>query len=232
MKTLKTILVATSFICGLLASVNSANATPSNCNDPSGSLVQNCGPDDNTSLSGGWWGPPQDSSFFARGNAPGHEPDASYTWDFNNVAMSGGASLVGSFTTNSAGTLLTFDIAVDGPPGGYLFMTGIPSDYITESGPTTFQIHNNAANWITFTFANSLSSSLSSDDITFSEFEWGDGPGSPYYSGNSGDADQVPEPASLMLLGSGLLALCFFARGRKAFTQASSLLSVRSFPFL
>jgi len=205
---MKTFFIATALLGGLLASTSTAIATPSQCNDRSGSLVQNCDADDTTNLSGGWFALAQD---FASGNVrDGHAPDAPYTWNLENVVMSGGASLVGSFTTNGAGTLLTFDISVDGPPGGYHFQTGIPSDYITQSGPTTFQIHNNPANWITFTFGSPLSGSLFADNIIFSEFEWQDGPGSPYYSGNSGEADQVPEPASLILLGSGLLALGFF----------------------
>jgi hypothetical protein len=57
----------------------------------------------------------------------------------DNVTMSDGTSLEGSFATNAAGDLLTSDIAVVGGPygvnGGSQLQTGIAADFIVSSGP-------------------------------------------------------------------------------------------------
>jgi opacity protein-like surface antigen len=143
------------------------------------------------------------------------------TWDLQNVTMSGGTSLKGYITTDDSGNLLSYNVAmVGGPYGGgigYLFQTGIPTDYIVTGGPMDFRVANGGASYFLLDLADALSSALYTDDVDFSEF-YCLACGQYVVEGETGRLVRVPEPSSASLLPVGLLGLTFLAwrRSRKS----------------
>src|SRR5437870_3909449 len=81
------------------------------------------------------------------------------TWNFQDVAMSGGTSLEGTFTTDATLQLTAWDIqVVGGPNSGYHF-SNLIANYAFENGPQTYGITNDGTNYIDWSFVDPLSAS-------------------------------------------------------------------------
>jgi len=127
-------------------------------------------------------------------------------WNFEDAAMSGGTSLVGTFSTNAdTGQLTAWDITIQGGSvPGYLFSSSI-ANYTTADGPSDYSITNNGTNGIDFDFIDPLNSGARQVNLVLDDFYCG-ACGGYYVSGDSGSAAAIPEPAfwELLIAGSGL----------------------------
>jgi hypothetical protein len=141
------------------------------------------------------------------------------TWDFENVTMSAGTSLVGSFTTDATTqNLIAWNIHIaGGPENGYLF-SNLITNTVTDSGPQSYGVRNDITNHIQWSFVTSLTANLLAVNINSASFTCG-ACGNYFVQGTSGEAvAETPLPAALPLFASGLgaLGLLGWRRKRKA----------------
>jgi hypothetical protein len=146
---------------------------------------------------------------------------ADVIWDLA-IAPTDGVSLAGTFTTDGAGDLLSYDIAVaGGGHDGYLFESArVPLDHVHLLGPQDYEIDAGVAN-IVLKFAGPISSDQSRVDLSSWSFDYiADRLVSE--SGSGGYAyqpAQIPEPSSLALLGAALAGLAGAAAFRRHYDK-------------
>jgi hypothetical protein len=138
-------------------------------------------------------------------------------WNLS-VVPTDGVSLAGSFTTDAAGDLLSYDIAVvGGRYNGYRFDAAhVPVDHDILSGPQSYEIASGPAH-IVLKFADPLSAGLSKDTFSSWDFDYLDVRQNSA-SGTMGyvaQLPQVPEPSSLAMLGSALAGFAGFVAFRR-----------------
>jgi hypothetical protein len=142
----------------------------------------------------------------------------SISWALENVTLNDGAALTGTFTTD-AGTsqVLTFDFALSGGPfSGNVWSNSLPGSYTFAFSPSDFVGVGNAAGNVDYiSFAAPLVPTQFSDPVDLIRF-FGNGFSYFSYQYFAGAAVQVPEPATLSLLGLGLAGLGFIRRRKKS----------------
>src|ERR1019366_10300807 len=127
-------------------------------------------------------------------------------WTFENVIMSDGSSLVGTFATDSSLHIVSYDIYVQGgPENGYWFSNTIVN-YVVFNGPQTYKISNTGNGYIEFSLVAALTADTIKADISGSQF-YCQACNQYLVTGTSGDIVATPLPAALPLFATGLGAL-------------------------
>ena len=153
--------------------------------------------------------------------APKVEASTLTNWTFENVSMSGGTSLVGTFTTDASQHIQTYDIYVSGgPQNGYWFSNTI-ADYVMINGPQDYGVSNNGGGYIEWWLVAPLAAGVTTANISYSTF-FCQACGNYSVTGNSGDIAATPLPATLPLFASGLGALGLLGWRRKRKAQATA----------
>lgn len=135
-------------------------------------------------------------------------------WIFENVTMSDGSSLVGTFATDSSLQIVTYDIHVQGgPQNGYFFSNTI-ANFVALNGPQTYEISNFGNGFIEWSLVAPLTAATTKADISGSEF-FCQACNNYLVTGTSGDIAATPLPAALPIFASGLGALGLLSWRRK-----------------
>jgi hypothetical protein len=142
----------------------------------------------------------------------------SISWALENVTLYDGSALTGTFTTD-AGTsqFLTYDFTMSGGPfSGYVFSSSLSSDHILFSSPNQLMVVTNDWSFREFfQFDAPLLPTQFSDPVNVVRFYCNACSNYAPYT-TTGAAVQVPEPATLSLLGLGLAGVGFMRRRKKS----------------
>ena len=154
---------------------------------------------------------------------------ATRTWLLDGVAMSGGTSLDGTFSTDSAtGGLTAWNIEIaGGPDNGYLFSSSI-ANFVVNNGPESYEIANSGGNFIFWIVGQSLASSVTQSNVGSAGFDC-PACGNTFIGTNTGSVVALPEPSVwlTMLLGMGAVGAVIRStrRGQAALATADAAAS-------
>lgn len=213
MRTSSAILVAT---CCLIGLTNVAGATPSICDAVSGNLIQNCGFEANTGQPADWTSEPGVTAYQDPNGPSSSNSGTNYLGILTTSTDIISGLFQGYHTTIGANYTLSFYYELGGGSSNSARL-----NVFVNQGTQAFGIAEGAYTntWIHATY--NFVGDGGFDDVVFQNNAGSDGHGGFLGGGFFLDdveltPQQVPEPASLMLLGSGLLAARAFRKRRKS----------------